>query len=71
MKELVEIKENTKHADEFYLESAIGMNKEELAWLIEQSGKIEEITEILHKPDLCNADKFDLIEEIVLGGKHG
>lgn len=33
--------------------------------------KISAIKEVLHDPSLCNAAKFERIEEIVLGGKNG
>jgi hypothetical protein len=32
--------------------------------------KVSRLTEILHDPTLSNAVKFDLMEEILLGGKH-
>lgn len=31
--------------------------------------KIDKIKKILHDTTMCNADKFDRIERIVLGGK--
>lgn len=31
--------------------------------------KVAAIKEVLHDPGLCNAAKFERIEEIVLGGK--
>lgn len=45
MYKIHEIKEKVASADEFYLENAVGINKEELDWLIQQVEKFQRISD--------------------------